>query len=296
MCIPLWNGRGKWLQWLRAACFFLLVSCEHQRALPPAYLRIGSARVIIETDTLFIEAPVDAWVYPEGKYLTLVEPGGRIPIVPASIHPILLAGGVRASGISVMRRPYPFWQFDTIKVPLAAETEFYHTPLYTYLPDTLLKYLLKEDFESPQLGFRVVNAGEPYAVNLRRTLQNPRRGFWSGEVLLEPNSDFRLESLSAFELPREETWLEISLRGSRNLSIGLTIEERQTGRLVGRELYLLLRPSQEQWSTFYIPISPWMAAKGELFRYRLYLASMGDTIGTHFLYLDDIRVITFKHS
>ncbi|MCX7607192.1 MAG: hypothetical protein N2170_08020 [Bacteroidia bacterium] len=294
MCIRSCLGHGRWKLWLSIAFYLLLNSCSSREALPPAYLRVGDARVLIEGDTLLLESPIDAWVYPEGKYLTLLEPGGRTPIVPSTTRPILLAGGVRVGGVSVSRRPYPFWQFDTIWGPLSPEVEYYHQPLYTYLPDTLLDYILRETFESPQLGFRLANAGDPNAASLRRTLETPRRGFWAGEVSLPAYSDFQAESAISFEFPQQEIWAEISVRGERNLGVGLVTENRQTGALMGRDIYLILRPPEQRWATFHIDLTPWLAGKGTLFRYRLYLTSAGDTTGTATLYLDDIRLITLK--
>lgn len=272
----------------------LASSCRSPEALPPAYLRLGAPRVAIENDTLLIEAPIDAWVYPEGKYLTLIEPGGRVPIVPAQTPYVLLAGGVRDGGVSVSRKAYPFWQFDTLLGPFPPEQEIYHSPLYRYFPDTLIEYVFQESFESPQVGFRVVNAGEPGAVSLQRSFDQPRRGFWCGAASLPAYSDFRIETATAFAFPQQEIWAEISVRGDRNLGVGLTWENAQTGAVFGREIYLLLRPPDQGWGTFYVNLTSWLAGKGTLYRYRLYLTSAGDTVGTHSLYLDDVRILTWK--
>lgn len=271
-------------------------ACTRREALPPAYLRVGPALVVIENDTLPIEAPIDAWIYPEGKFLTVAEVGQRVPIVPHTTHPVLLAGGVRVNGITVSRKPYPFWQFDTLSGPFSAEEEQAYTPLYRYFPDTLLEYLLREDFESPQLGLRIANAGENGAVQIQRTFEAPRRGVWAGRIDLPANSDFRAESTTPFTVPQQEVWAEISVRGTRNLGVGLTVEDRQTGRLVERSIYLLLRPPDTGWGTFYVDVTPWLAGKGTLFRYRLYLTSAGDTTGSHVLYLDDVRLLTLRRS
>ncbi|MEN3040591.1 MAG: hypothetical protein ABDH66_03500 [Bacteroidia bacterium] len=259
-------------------------------------MRIGNAQVVVENDTVPIYPPLDAWVYPQGKYLTMLEAGERTPVVPAETTPILLAGGVRVNGISATRKPYPFWMFDTIKQPLSAETELFYVPTYRYLADTLLRYLVKEDFESPQVSFRSTNAGEPGAVQLRRTFSERRRGFWAGEAELPPNGDLRIESTVTFEFPQAEVWAEIAIKGTRNLGLGLTREDKQTGRLINREIFLLLRPPDEGWGAFFIDLTPWMSQGAGLYRYRLYLTSVGDTTGAHVLYIDDIRVLTFKTS
>lgn len=288
-----WRGHSRWSISLSVS-FFLLISCKSQQALPPAYLRIGPAQVIIENDTVSISPALDAWVYPEGQYLTIVESGGRVPIVPADRYPILLAGGVRVNGISATRRPYPFWEFDTLQMPLQAETEISYSPTYRYFADTLLQYLLKEDFESPQLNLRITNAGDPGAVQIRRTFSEPRRGFWAGAIELSPNADFRAESSIPFEFPQAEVWAEISLKGDRNLGVGITQEDRQTGRVIERSIYLILRPPDTGWGTYYVDMTPWLASGAGLYRYRLYLASAGDTAASHVLYLDDIRILTLR--
>lgn len=272
----------------------LVFSCRSLEALPPAYLTITSPRVVIESDTVVIFPPLDAWVYPQGRYLTVVEAGSRTPIVPASQSPILLAGGVRVNGMGSSRRPYPFWEFDTISQALGIEENLTYSPVYRYLADTLLEYLLREDFESPQLSFRSPNLGEPSSVVLRRTTQTARRGFWAGEVQLPPYADFRIESTTSFEFPQNEIWAEISLRGDRLLGVGLTREDKRTGALMGREIRLLLRPPDTGWATFFVNLTPWTAEGAGLYRYRLYLASAGDSTGTHRLYLDDIRILTFR--
>lgn len=262
--------------------------------MPPAYLRISEARVIIEGDTLLISPPLDAWVYPKGRFLTITEVGGRVPIVPADQTPILLAGGVRVNGISAQRRPYPFWEFDTLRLQLFPEQEISYAPLYRYFPDTLLQYILREDFESPQLSFRLLNLGEPGAASLRRTIANSWRGFWSGEITFSPAAIFQAESNISFEFPRTEVWLELSVKGTRNLGVGLTREDKRTGSFVSREVLLLLRPSDEGWSTFYIDLTPWVSQGAGLYRYRLYLTSIGDTASTHTLFLDDIRILSLR--
>ncbi|MCX7764906.1 MAG: hypothetical protein N2253_08475 [Bacteroidia bacterium] len=293
MCIRSWYGRSRWRVYL-SGISFLLVSCRPTEALPPAYLQINAGKVIIENDTLLISPALDAWVYPQGKYLSMVEAGGSLPIVPAGTSPILLAGGVRVNGISATRRPYPFWMFDTLETALLPEEKRSYTPIYRYFPDTLLRYLLREDFESPQLSLRSTNLGEPGAVQIRRTLTEPRRGIWAGEVTLSPNSDFRAESTTPFEFPQGEVWAEISLKGNRNLGVGLTQENKRTGTLVSREIFLLLRPPDTGWATYYLDLTPWIASGAGLYRYRLYIASAGDSVGTYTLYLDDIRLITLQ--
>ncbi|MCX8112694.1 MAG: hypothetical protein N3E49_05815 [Bacteroidia bacterium] len=293
MCIRSWLGLSRWRCYL-SVIYFLLVSCRSQEALPPAYLRLSAAQVVIEADTLSISPPLDAWIYPQGKFLSMVEAGGRVPIVPAETTPILLAGGVWVNGISATRRPYPFWEFDTLHGPLIPETERIYTPIYRYLADTLLQYLLKEDFESPQLSVRNPNLGEPNAVPIRRTLAHSRRGFWAGEISLPPNSDFKLENVTPFEFPQGEVWAEISVKGDRNLGVGLVRENKRTGSLVSREIFLLLRPPDTSWATYFVDLTPWVARESDLYRYRLYLTSAGDTTGYYTLYIDDIRIISLR--
>lgn len=227
--------------------------------------------------------------------MTLAETGQRVPIVPFDKSPILLAGGVRVNGISAARRPYPFWEFDTLPFPLKAEEEHIYAPVYRYFADTLLQYFVKEDFESPQLSLRSTNLGDNGAVQIRRTFSEQRRGFWSGEVSLPPGADFRVESTEAFEFPQGEVWAEISLKGNRNLGVGITREDKRTGRLISRDIHLLLRPPDTGWGTFYVDLTPRLAEGAGLYRYRLYLTSAGDTAGaTYTLYLDDVRVLTLK--
>ncbi len=283
-----------WRRWRPISWLLWVSACSSPQALPPAYLRFQPARLILENDTLVVEAPIDAWVYPAGRFLAVAEPGGRLPIVPAQTTPILIAGGVRENGLAVSRKVYPFWQFDTLSEPLAPEGEFVYTPLYRYFPDTMLRYFLRESFESPQLSLTLVNAGQPDAAPLRRTIESPRRGFWAGEVVLGPYADFRAESTLPFEFPQSEVWAELSLRGDRNLGVGLTIENRATGALIDRRIYLVLRPADTAWTTFFVNLTPWMAGQGTLFRYRLYLTSAGDTVGTHKIYLDDVRILSFQ--
>lgn len=283
-----------WRRWRPISWLLWVSACSSPQALPPAYLRFQPARLVLEGDTLTIEAPVDAWVYPAGKFLAVAEPGARVPIVPAQTTPILVAGGVRENGLAVSRKVYPFWQFDTLSQRLVPEGEVSCRPLYRYFPDTLLTYFLREDFESPQLSLNLVNASQPDAAPLRRTFESSRRGFWAGEVVLGPYSDFRAESASPFEFPQSEVWAELSVKGGRNLGVGLTVENRMTGAVVDRPVYLVLRPSDGTWSTFFVNLTPWMAGQGTLFRYRLYLTSAGDTVGTYKLYLDDVRILSFK--
>lgn len=255
---------------------------------------MGNAYVILEGDTLSVEAPIDAWLYPGGRYLTVAEPGERVPIVPATTQPVLLAGGVRVSGVSIVRRPYPFWQFDTLRSRLAAESEIFYQPTYTYFADTLLEVPVKEGFESPQLQFRLVNAGSPSAAPLFRTSSAPRRGFWCAEIPLEAYAEFQAESTTPFPFPQGDIWAEISVKGDRNLAVGLTVEDKITGRLFLRENNLLLRPTSDKWSTFYIDLSSWVRRHGPNYRFRLYLTSAGDTTGRYTLFLDDVRVITWR--
>ncbi len=241
-----------------------------------------------------LDPTVDHWIYPNGRYLAVVEEGQRLPLTPADQGLILLAGGVRVNGRALNRKPYPFWQFDTLQHPWTAEEHFTYAPLYRYFPDTLLQFLLSETFESPQLNLRLVNAGDALAATLQRDLSPPRRGFWCGKVTMGPNQIFQAESTTPFEFPQTEVWLEISLRGDRNLGIGLTKEAKQSGNLIGRDLYLLVSPPSDRWQTFYINLTPWLQEGSGLFRYRLYLSSMGDTTGTNYLYLDDLRILHFR--
>ncbi|MEN2992784.1 MAG: hypothetical protein ABDH91_04445 [Bacteroidia bacterium] len=272
----------------------MLLSCSSPKALPPAYLQLDSARVVLERDTLQIEAPIDAWVYPQGRFLSVVEPGEYLPIVPATQQPILLAGGVRVNGLGAVRRPYPFWQFDTLPYPLAPEQTYTYRPTYTYFPDTLLEYLLREDFESPQMALRVLPGEPPGRATLRRLPNHPRRGFWAAEISLPPATTFQAEAATPFEFPKNELWAEISLRGDRNLGVGLTVENRQTGAVIERQVQLILRPPDVGWGTFYIDLLPWLRQKGTLYRYRLYLTSQSDSTRPATLYLDDLRLITFR--
>jgi hypothetical protein len=249
---------------------------------------------VIENDTLLADAEIDHWVYPGGRFLALGEEGQRMPLALPAPMPLLTAGGVRLSGVTISRRPYPFWQFDTLWHTFMPEEEYLHQPLYAYLPDTVLSYVMQEGFEMPQGALRIINSGEPDAASLRRIIDRPRRGLWCAEIFMAPNQIFQAESASPFLFPNNEIWLEISVRGDRNLAIGLTRENKQTGAFVSRDIYLLLRPPDQDWQTFYIPLTPWMQEGSGLYRYRLYLTSIADTTQSNRLYLDDIRILTFR--
>lgn len=257
-------------------------------------MEIRQGWLLIDQDTVPLDPTIDHWVYPNGRYLAMIEAGQRLPLTPANQNLILLAGGVRVNGQTLNRKPYPFWQFDTLSRAWAPEEHFVYTPFYRYFPDTLLQFPFQETFESPQLSLRLINVGDAYAASLTRDFENPRRGFWCGKVTMGPNQIFQAEATTPFEFPMTEVWLEISLRGDRNLAIGLTKEAKQNGNLAGRDLYLLLSPPSDRWQTFYVNLTPWLQPGSGLFRYRLYLSSMGDTTGQAYLYLDDLRILYFK--
>ncbi len=273
----------------------LLLSACHRTAVPaPAYLWYERPLLVIEADTILADGDVDAWVYPEGRFLAVVEEGQRLPLTLPAPKTILTAGGIRVGGLLLTRKPYPFWQYDTLQRSFAAEEGYQHRPVYTYFPDTLINFFQKEGFESPQVRFRFPNAGEPLAATFRRSFDTPRRGFWCGEVLIGPNQIFQAESDPPFEFPNSDVWLEISIRGSRNLGVGLTRENRQTGALVSRDIYLLIRPPDAEWKTLYIDLTPWMRQGSGLYRYRLYLNSIGDTAQSTKIYIDDVRILSFR--
>jgi len=272
----------------------LLSACKKTAAPPPTFLVYERPAIVIEGDTLLADGEIDAWVYPGGRFLAVVEEAQRLPLTVPAPNPILTAGGIRINGITLTRKPYPFWQYDTLKHDFAPEEVLIHRPIYTYLPDTLINFFQKEDFETPQLSFRFPNAGDPLAASLRRTYHAPRRGFWCGEIAMAPNQIFQAETTPSFEFPNSEVWLEISVRGDRNLGIGLTRENKQTGALVSRDVYLLLRPPDEGWKTFYVDLTPWMREGSGLYRFRVYLTSMADSAQSSTLYIDDVRILSFR--
>ena len=272
----------------------LLTACKKTTAPSPAFLSYERPFIIIAGDTLLADGDIDAWVYPAGRFLAVVEESQRLPLTVPVSQPILTAGGVRVNGITLTRKPYPFWQYDTLWHEFRAEEVYFYRPIYTYFPDTLINFFQKEDFESPQLSFRIPNAGDPYAATLRRTFQNPRRGFWCGEVSMAPNQIFQAESDPPFLFPNSEVWLEISVRGDRNLGIGLTRENKQTGAFITRDVYLIIRPPDESWKTFYVNLTPWMQEGSALYRFRLYLTSIADSTQSSKLYIDDVRLLSFR--
>ncbi len=274
--------------------FILLSACNKTAAPSPAFLFYDRPLLVIEGDTLIADDAIDAWVYPEGRFLAVVEEGQRLPLTLPAPATIFTAGGIRVNGLTLTRKPYPFWQYDTLRRSFAPEEIYLHRPIYTYFPDTLIAFFQREGFETPQLSFRFPNAGDPMAATFRRSIDGPRRGFWCGEVLMAPNQVFQAESDPPFEFPNSEVWLEISTRGNRNLAIGLTRENKQTGTLVGRDIYLLIRPPDENWKTFYVNLTPWMQQASGLYRFRLYLNSIGDTAQTSKLFIDDIRILSFR--
>ena len=273
----------------------LLLSACNKTAVPtPAFLTYGRPFLIIEADTLLADAEIDAWVYPEGKFLAVVEEGQRLPLTWPARSTLLTAGGIRVNGLTLTRRPYPFWQYDTLRHAFGPEEHYLHRPLYAYFPDTLIAFFMREGFETPQLSFRFPNVGDPSAATFRRSIESPRRGFWCGEVAMAPNQVFQAESDPPFSFPNSEVWLEISARGDRNLAIGLTRENKQTGALVSRDIYLLIRPPDDDWKTFYVNLTPWMQEGSGLYRFRLYLNSIGDTAQSSKLFIDDVRILSFR--
>ncbi len=272
----------------------LLSACNKTAAPSPAFLSYERPLLVIETDTLLADDEIDAWVYPDGRFLAVVEEGQRLPLTLPAPTTIFTAGGVRVNGLTLTRKPYPFWQYDTLRRSFTSEELYLHRPMYTYFPDTLIAFFQREGFETPQPSFRFPNAGDPMAATFRRSIDKPRRGFWCGEILMAPNQVFQAESDPPFEFPNSEVWLEISTRGNRNLAIGLTRENKQTGALVSRDIYLLIRPPDENWKTFYVHLTPWMQQGSGLYRFRLYLNSIGDTAQPSQLFIDDVRILSFR--
>jgi len=272
----------------------LLSACNKTEVPLPAFLSYERPLLVIEGDTLIADDEIDAWVYPDGRFLAVVEEGQQLPLTLPAPPTILTAGGIRVNGLTLTRRPYPFWQYDTLRRSFTPEELYWHRPIYAYFPDTLITFFQREGFETPQLSFRFPNAGDPMAATFRRSIERPRRGFWCGEVSMAPNQVFQAESDPPFEFPNSEVWLEISTRGNRNLAIGLTRESKQTGALISRDIYLLIRPPDENWKTFYVNLTPWMQQGSGLYRFRLYLNSVGDTAQASRIFMDDVRILSFR--
>ncbi|MGQ9863342.1 MAG: hypothetical protein ACUVRD_02505 [Bacteroidia bacterium] len=280
-------------QYIVAFGLSFLLSCKSSpRAIVPYYLRVEEPKLIIDSDTVAADIR-DVWVYPAGRFLSAGEVPFEIPINDYYAREILLAGGVWESGITVRRAVYPFWQFDTLAISPVPESQITYKPIFRYVVDTLLQPLLEETFESPQLNLR--SWGDyPDAVSIQRSLDEPWRGFWCGKLFFPEGSSaiWSVVSPRAYTFSKRDTWLEIRLRGNINLGVGIVVTDRRGE--ISRQIFLVLIPQESQWQSYYINMTPWIQKIPDFQQFRLYLFTQSDQ-KERFLYIDDIRWLTFRN-
>lgn len=263
----------------------------------PAYLELQGATIEVDygrsfSSTLGIK---DLWIERQDELIGIYRIPSIVPFLPNENQRFLITGGIFESGLSALRTPYPFWQPNSIEIPVGTLDTFNLAPTFKYFPDSILAYPIREGFERLPLSMRN-NQQSSDVARLQRITDDVFQGNFAGRVRFTPSErSFELASEDLFRLPQRgnnDIYAEITYKNNIPFTVGLRFIAN-TGP--GEQGDGVLFNSQLQWNTIYVHLNPIARSLPEGARFQLFIKANG-TGNTGEIIFDNIRLIHFKEN
>lgn len=293
----------KFIQILYLLLMFFLYSCStifHPEAEIPSYISIEKIDLTVSDPYIQGTAShkiIDAWVYINDDLQGVYEMPAVFPVLKSGKISLKVRAGIKDNGISLLRAPYPFFDFYTPgSLELFPDSVVKVNPAVTYSSSAEFAWI--EDFEDPGI---TIDSVYPSFLKIKRTTNSAEvfEGGASGFVALDAaNYIFKGESNASFTLPQGGTYVYLEINYKTTASISVTvISNNPTGK--AEELALVITPTNKsgaaEWNKIYVNLTSEVSGYPSASDYKIafYSNITDEGLSSAEIYLDNIKLVHF---
>ena len=273
-----------------------LVSCYPEpEELIPAYIHIEQIDLTTTSGQGTASHKItDAWVYIGQKLIGAFELPATFPILETGLQEITIRPGIKISGISATRAPYPFYSPIVKTVELEAGATHTLTSLYTAYNDNV-NFIWMEDFNRGTLSIDTTSNSETRLVRIsdanhvfrygNEVNEHSAMAWLQGDTIL-----FECASVNSFALPKggAPVFLEMNYKNDFNITVGLYIV---ISGQVFQHPVLILTPT-EVWNKIYINFTPTITEFYNSTDFKVFIGFLKPSdIESATIYLDHLKLI-----
>ncbi|UTW60789.1 hypothetical protein KFE98_12205 [bacterium SCSIO 12741] len=276
---------------------FSLAGCNKENGVP-AYVAVND--VTVETDYLKEGSPSDnihdVWFYAAGDELGVYELPAEVPVLKDGQTNLVMFAGIKRSGQTATRVPYPFYDAYSHDTFLIRENTLVERPVVKYRPNVAFPWL--EHFEDLSFSFDSV-AGSELGVSRISDPDLVLEGKGCAGVILTPEADYFIgASTDAFKLPLfgNDVYLEIDYR--TNLPFQILVRSYNADLVSYLSPVMVASPKTDDngtviWNKLYVYLTPVVSAQQNSVSHRVYIETTSNG-GNGYLYLDNLKVVHFE--
>jgi len=273
---------------LLSGCFW---SCKADKTNIPAYVQINDYSVAVKTDGSQGTADQkfsDMLVFANGQSYGTFPLGKPIPVVTSGATSVLIRGVVEINGVSAVRADYELMAGCDTVVTLIPGKITTIKPVFKYF--TADMFPLLEDFDgngSPGVGGTTIKL-----TGNDTTSHIVSPGYNSNHCLvMRPNATITssyVTTTSVVPLPASGAGVYMELNYKSNVSLNVVIKGKTSGTSLGAGgVY----PSAG-WNKVYLDLTEEVSNLNEGSYYIFFYASHVLDIGTNYVYMDNIKIIS----
>ncbi len=275
-----------------------LTGCNKDKNGVPAYVAIND--ISVETNYLKEGSTSDnihdVWFYAGGEELGVFELPAEVPVLQDGQTNLVLFAGIKRSGQTSIRVPYPFYDAYSHDTLLIRENTLVERPVVKYRPNAVFPWL--EHFEDLSFTLDSV-AGSEVGVTRISDPDLVKEGKGCAGILLSPEADYFLGASSdAFPLPLfgNDVYLEIDYR--TNLSFQILVRSINADLVSYLSPVMVVNPKTDDngtviWNKLYVYLTPVVSARENSVSHRVYFETTSNG-GNGYLYLDNLKVVHFE--
>ena len=191
----------------------------------PSYIVIDKIDLTVDYATQGSDSKdiTDAWVYIDNKAMGVFQLPAKFPVLKEGEHTIDVSPGIKLSGVSETRAPYPFYIIYSQRVILTKGEITVVKPTVSYT--AFAKFAWLEDFESPGVTMTKTTRSDTN-LNVISLASDVFEGNKSGASFLSASQSrtrLELKSNDAFVLPTagSNVFLELNYKISTTVAVGV---------------------------------------------------------------------------
>jgi len=269
-----------------------LWGCKADKITIPAYIQINDYTVKTNcpsqgtTDQKF----TDMLVFANGQSCGTFPVGKPIPVISNGATTFLIRGVVEINGVSAVRADYELMAGCDTVIAVTPGKVTTIKPVFKYFTDDVFRWL--EDFDGNNCAS--ASSGGSSLTNADTTSHIVSPGFNSNHCLvMRPNATIQtsyVNKTSVISLPASGVGVYMELNYKSNVSLNVVIKGAASGNSYGAGgVY----PSVG-WNKVYLDLTEEVSNLNESngLYYLTFYASYVPGIGTNYVYVDDIKVIS----
>lgn len=250
----------------------------------PAYVEIPEFTVNEDFSSI-----TDAWVYIDEYLVGIYDLPARFPVLYSGQHEITVRPGIKVNGIAVTRGNYPFYEpYKTNETLITGECITIH-PQTQYKEN--LNFVWNETFESVAVSLEPSDTTSIGFEKSDTVSDAPTSKV--AVVELHPDTTFRIQTVTQFDLLDDrDVYLEISYKTDYYFELAWQVENQINGIIYTNKLYQF-NPTME-WQHVYIYLTNFIKDYNPAYnKFRFMLGSTNIDNETHYIYIDNIKLIHF---